>query len=145
MLMAFTSLMLAFYPVGSIYLSATSTSPASVVGGTWNRIQGANLYACDSTVGGAVFGGSKKITVDNMPTHYHDMGVYTPDGSDTMPAWKMYIGDRWATTGVVRANGSSAQSGYTNLNTSFGNTATAGKGANYVPYSYGVYVWQRTA
>lgn len=33
------------YPVGSIYISTSSTSPATLFGGTWNQIQGKFLVA----------------------------------------------------------------------------------------------------
>ena len=34
-----------FYPVGSIYISAASTSPADMFGGTWKKINGRYLLA----------------------------------------------------------------------------------------------------
>lgn len=34
------------YPVGSIYIAYNSTSPASLFGGTWTRIEGRVLYGC---------------------------------------------------------------------------------------------------
>ena len=37
------------YPVGAIYLSTVSTSPASVIGGTWERIENKALVAMGST------------------------------------------------------------------------------------------------
>ena len=33
------------YPVGAVYLSTVSTSPASVIGGTWERIENKALVA----------------------------------------------------------------------------------------------------
>ena len=33
------------YPVGSIYISTSSTSPATLFGGTWNQIEGKFLVA----------------------------------------------------------------------------------------------------
>lgn len=43
--MAFTNLLAAMYPVGSVYLSTVSTSPATVIGGTWVQITARFLYA----------------------------------------------------------------------------------------------------
>lgn len=34
-----------FYPVGSIYISAASTSPADMFGGTWKKLEGRYLLA----------------------------------------------------------------------------------------------------
>ena len=144
--MAFVNLAQALFPIGSIYLSSLSVSPASILGGTWSRISSANLYACDSTIGAGSYGGSKTITENNLPSHVHETKVFVSgSGSETMPPWRMYIGDRWANTGAVRANGSSAVSNCSTGLTSFGNTSAVGGNANYIPYSYGVYVWVRTA
>lgn len=51
------------YPVNSIYLSESGTSPASLFGGTWTRITNAYLYATatDSQLGTT----NKSLTVDN--------------------------------------------------------------------------------
>ena len=38
--MAFVNILGVVYPVGAIYLSTTSTSPASIIGGTWQRVSG---------------------------------------------------------------------------------------------------------
>ena len=45
-----------------------STSPDTFLGGTWKRITDRFLYCADDS--GSI-GGSKKITVNNLPTHNH--------------------------------------------------------------------------
>lgn len=60
------------YPVGSIYLSISSTSPDSLFGGTWEKLQNVFLYASGSkTVGNT--GGSETVTlnVNQIPAHNH--------------------------------------------------------------------------
>ena len=37
------------YPVGAVYLSTVSTSPAAVIGGTWERIENKALVAIGDT------------------------------------------------------------------------------------------------
>ena len=37
------------YPVGAIFLSAASTSPATIIGGTWERIENKALVALGDT------------------------------------------------------------------------------------------------
>lgn len=73
--MAFINLLTAMYPVGSIYLSTTSTSPSSTIGGTWTQVKGATLAATgdNSFADGASYGGSLKILVNQMPPHTHTL------------------------------------------------------------------------
>lgn len=73
--MAFINLLTAMFPVGSVYLSTTSTSPSSTVGGTWVQVKGATLAATgdNSFADGANFGGSLKISINQMPPHNHTL------------------------------------------------------------------------
>lgn len=63
----------AVYPVGSIYMSTRSASPASLFGGSWTRIQDRFLLAAGSgytagTTGGAA---AHTLTEQQMPRHTH--------------------------------------------------------------------------
>ena len=60
------------YPVGSMYLSKNSTSPASVIGGSWTQIQGAVLGAIGESISDG-YGGDKTISIDQMPKHKHSV------------------------------------------------------------------------
>lgn len=52
--MAYINLGQVIYPIGSIYMSYTSTSPASLFGGNWTAISGRFLYCNNGTsTGGA--------------------------------------------------------------------------------------------
>lgn len=123
------NLMDVVYPVGSIYLSVSSTSPSSTIGGTWTRIKGAVLaaYGANSFASSGKYGGSLKISVSQMPSHNHlyvENGYFTVETGNaaTAPQWGNWTN---ATTGVV--------------------TGKTGGGANFLPYHYSVYVWRRTA
>lgn len=61
------------YPVGSIYLSVGSTSPSSTIGGIWTQIKGAVLaaYGANSFASSGNYGGSLKISVNQMLSHKH--------------------------------------------------------------------------
>lgn len=65
------------YPVGSVYLSVNSTSPATLFGGTWTQIKDAYLLTVGSTyttskaTGGSWTSGSTTLTVDQIPSHTH--------------------------------------------------------------------------
>lgn len=51
------------YPVGSIYMSMSLTSPSSLFGGTWQRIQSRYLMASDSTYTAGETGGNNDAVV----------------------------------------------------------------------------------
>lgn len=61
------------YPVGSIYMSVNSTSPATLFGGTWEQIQDRFLLAAGQTYAAGTTGGeaTHTLTVDEMPSHTH--------------------------------------------------------------------------
>ena len=63
----------AIWPVGSIYISATSTSPASLFGGEWSKIEDRFLLAAGSTYKFGSTGGeaTHTLTIDEMPIHDH--------------------------------------------------------------------------
>ena len=66
---------LAAYPVGAIYISTVSTSPASLFGGTWTQIKDRFLYSVGDTAFAGQQGGeiSHTLTVNEMPPHQHPM------------------------------------------------------------------------
>lgn len=66
-------IMLTLYPVGAVYISVNSTSPASLFGGTWERLEGRFLLGADSTYAAGSTGGEAKhtLTTDEMPNHFH--------------------------------------------------------------------------
>lgn len=72
------------YPVGAIYMSVNSTSPATLFGGTWEQIVGRFLYASDGGHSSGDTGGSfsarftpsgtvdgHQLSVSEMPQHRH--------------------------------------------------------------------------
>ena len=63
------------YPVGSIYISTASTSPASIFGGTWEQIKDKFLLAAgDNYTAGSVGGEARHtLTIDEMPAHKHTL------------------------------------------------------------------------
>ncbi len=72
------------WPIGSIYISVSPTSPATLFGGTWERFgNGKAVVGVDEsdddfkTV--ALTGGSKTktIAVENLPAHSHSVNINT--------------------------------------------------------------------
>ena len=61
------------YPVGSIYMSANSVSPATLFGGVWEAISGRFLLASGGAYATGSRGGNDTISlgVEQMPRHTH--------------------------------------------------------------------------
>ena len=68
-----SQVLLAAYPVGAIYISTNATSPATLFGGSWTRIQDRFLLAAGSTYAAGSTGGeaSHTLTATEMPAHTH--------------------------------------------------------------------------
>lgn len=119
------------YPIGAIYLSYTVTSPASLFGGTWTRIEGRFLLGASSTYTAGSTGGeaAQTLTVDEMPTHGH-LVPFAPSSAKANGSEGFYtVGKRsesnWASTMTEGAGG--------------------GKSHNNMPPYLAVYIWRRTA
>lgn len=124
------------YPVGSLYFSTNSTSPATIYGGSWERYgQGRTLVSInendwDFTPGKT--GGEKThtLTIDEMPSHRHEIDKFT-----TMQGGGSWINDK---VGGAQANDSGASYGWTKYT---GNNMAH----NNMPPYIAVYIWRRTA
>ena len=77
------------YPVNSIYISYSHTSPAELFGGTWARIEDRFLWGCKSTESIGATGGESAHTlaVDEIPSHSHPF-ISTNEYSSTSGGWK---------------------------------------------------------
>ena len=120
------------YPVGSIYMSVSSTSPATFLGGTWERIQDKFLLSAGSTYAAGATGGeaTHTLTTSEMPAHTHNAAV--AGGTEEYGTSRTAIGSFKVIT-----------SGYLDSSTS---VRTGGDGAhNNMPPYLAVYVWKRTA
>ena len=74
-----TDILDTIYPVGSIYMSVSTTSPTILFGGQWEQINGkfllssSNEYALLSTGGNA----THTLSIDEMPEHTHLQEAHT--------------------------------------------------------------------
>lgn len=59
------------YPIGSVYISTSSVSPANTVGGTWEKIKGKFLKSVDDAEVSLSTGGSD--------SHFHKMVMILPE------------------------------------------------------------------
>lgn len=78
----FVNLMDIIYPIGSVYISFNSTSPAASVGGTWELLDNVFLYGTSGTIG--VKGGESNHTLitNEIPKHQHALKVAVNWGGD---------------------------------------------------------------
>lgn len=142
----------AIYPVGSIYMSTNSTSPATLFGkGTWERIQDTFLLAAGSSYSAGSTGGevTHTLTTDEMPAHAHtpsnsayEFGTYQGGLNNSNIARKAVYENSSGQLRVIAQDNNK----YDQLNT-HGSTSTVGAGAahNNMPPYLTVYMWKRTA
>lgn len=66
--------LLAVNPVGKLWASDDPTSPASIVGGTWEQIKDRFILAAGDTYAAGSTGGeaTHALTINEMPRHNHD-------------------------------------------------------------------------
>lgn len=126
------------YPVGSIYMSMNSTNPATLFGGTWEQIQNTFLLAAGTGYTAGTTGGeaSHTLTVDEMPSHKHDVTTVTK------ASWTQ-TSSTWAYLARATANDGTTES---KVNTYVTLSYTGGSAAhNNMPPFLAVYMWKRTA
>lgn len=122
------------YPVGSIYMSVNSTSPATLFGGTWVELQGRFLLGRSSSYGNGSTGGAATVAISaaQMPSHGHtirgwNIGANVAQPSTTPYNWIGYEQSGWySAEGVITKTGS-------------------GSAHDNMPPYLAVYMWKRTA
>lgn len=126
------------YPIGAIYMSVNSTSPATLFGGTWEQIEDTFLLSAGSTYTAGNTGGeaTHTLTVEEMPSHMH-LEYYTWSGAGS-------VGGNWKTNMTSTTNGGSGAWTHSSGLTDVSYTGGSGAHNNMPPYLV-VYVWKRTA
>lgn len=170
----FVSSPLDAYPVGAYYISSEPTSPATLFGGTWVRVENRMILAAGSSYTAGSTGGSatKTLSVANMPTHSHSCsstgnhthtrgnmnitgraGCYGEEGT-SYPNGAFYQtseigtghdgGDDYMVYFDASRNWSGATSSNGNHQHTIGNNGS-GTAFNIMPPYIVAYVWRRTA
>ena len=136
------------YPVGSIYISTSSTNPSTIYGGTWERYgQGKTLVGLNesetefSTVN--KIGGEKThtLTVNEMPSHNHDFR-YSTDNAVTF--YNAGVGKDGTYTGDNYLGFSNSVSLFASYVVVLSNTGSSQPHNNLQPYIT-VYMWKRVS
>ena len=138
------------YPVGAIYTSFDSTSPAIRFGiGQWEQIVDRFLYCSNSS---GEIGGSKKITVENLPEHKHEFTGVNASGQFIV----MHTAGRNGNAKGVFSESGEMGAGFSLTSdsdeykitwdyTPTGTIENTGQGADYMPEYITIYAWKRVA
>lgn len=147
------------YPVGAVYMSLSSTSPATLFGGTWTAISGRFLLAANATYAAASTGGaaSHTLTTAQLPAHSHRVKGNTDATSvghdHGIPNIKSGQSGEYGVYAETWGYGSGSR----DLNTNFvdithnhavditSQTTGGGKSFSLLPPYMAVYMWRRTA
>ena len=125
------------YPVGSIYISAASTSPATLFGGTWEQIKDTFLLAAGDTYTAGATGGeaTHTLTVSEMPKHTIKPNSGTLIANTEKGNSALTSGSAMASAGYLWSKGIETPS----------IEVGGGQPHNNMPPYLAVYVWKRTA
>lgn len=128
--MAYVNLGQVVYPIGAIYASGSSTSPASLFGGNWTQITNAALRGATSV--GYTGSDECTLTISQMPSHNHLMKY----GSSEQASSGQYafvdrdmndnFSTQWRSPTAMQSTG-------------------GGEAHTNVQRSYNCYMWQRTS
>ncbi|MEE1239444.1 MAG: hypothetical protein UHO61_05925 [Acutalibacteraceae bacterium] len=133
------------YPVGSIYISALSTSPASLFGGTWEQIKDTFLLASGDSYTAGATGGEEKHTLTEAELPHLEGAIFNfalqNKGATvgTSGVFKSRIASMWVGYATEGENSDGSVSDY--IDFSFGDNQPH----NNMPPYLAVYVWKRTA
>lgn len=140
------------YPVGSIYMSINATSPATLFGGKWERIQDRFLLAAGKTYSAGSMDGEATHTLKEaeLPNHRHTFTTDSAGSHDHRAGYKRkdaygkgtLDGQHWSNynAGEVRTTSEGA---HTHSGTTDGTGGT--QPHNNMPPYLTVYMWKRTA
>ncbi len=140
------------YPVGAIYMSVNSTSPATLFGGTWQQIEDTFLLSAGQTYTAGDTGGeaSHTLTTDELPSHTH--GSKTLTGTLNPLAWASSATESGIVSGTQQHTDRVGNSGsnwgdrrYTINATHEHDSVGSDNSHNNMPPYLVVYVWKRTA
>ena len=125
------------YPVGSVYISVNSTSPASLFGGTWTQIKDTFLLSAGDTYSNGATGGeaTHTLTTNEMPSHQHN-------ASQSYKNIESGTSGEGASSWLLGAGRYNANVSGSDIKTS---SVGSGQAHNNMPPYIKVAIWKRTA
>lgn len=142
---------LAAYPVGSIYMSVNSTSPATLFGGTWEQLEDRFLLGAGKTYAAGDTGGeaAHTLTGEELPKTSGEWWMRRMSWGTGSSQSAALFGGASGIASSAAGSGSSDSVAYYNgaprtpdrIKIAFGND----EAHNNMPPYLAVYIWKRTA
>ncbi len=128
------------YPVGSVYISAIDADPATLFGGTWEKIQDSFLLASGSRQIGATGGEeTHMLTPEELPAHSHKSNTkneyFVTSEESGAGSWKVSVG-----SGSRYVDGQPTDSFHHRIST---DSVGDNKAHNNMPPYLVVHMWKR--
>ena len=129
--MAYVNLGQVMYPVGSVYHSFNTTSPASIFGGSWSALNGQFLLSSNNSIDTTGGEWNHTLSTNEIPSHTHDffINIQHVDGQSVSGE---------ALTSGLQQGGRRRYFGVTSAN-------TGGGAHNNMPPYITCRIWRRTA
>lgn len=104
-----TSLFDLIYPIGSVYISMNNTSPATLFGGSWTKVEGKFLLGTSSAYPSGSSGGEEThlLSFNEMPSHRHTINANYTAGTQSAYVSKAELlpySENGAVTGYTGGN-----------------------------------------
>lgn len=123
-------------PIGSVYMSYNSTSPATIYGGTWTRITSAVIRGNSGSTTGYQGSDTVTLTVNQIPSHSHEI---------SFSSLKVNIsGGGRGSQYLCGGEAFDLQTFRGTINATIANTG-GGEAFSVLPRRFEVYIWYRAA
>lgn len=126
-------------PIGSVYMSYNSTSPATIYGGTWTRITNAVIRGNSGSTHGYQGSDTVTLTADNLPYHNHSINIYNSSGDDISDYYPSH-----SFSGREHIYTGNFEYLMTTITTNYAGNQNSSQ-ISVLPRRFEVYIWYRTA
>lgn len=125
-------------PIGSVYMSYESTSPATIYGGTWTRITSAVIRGNSGSTHGYAGSDTVTLTADNLPYHNHSINTYNSSGDNIDTYYPFGF------SGRERIYARHSEYIMATITTNYAGNQNSSQ-ISVLPRRFEVYIWYRTA